>query len=89
VKIVDGFIIREIAGDYLVIPTGKRAMEYPGLITMNEVGRFLWEQLQSDIREDELLARLQEEYEVDEETAGEDMKAFLDSLREQGILEEE
>ena len=88
-KIVDGFIIREIAGDYLVIPTGKRAMDYPGLITMNEVGRFLWEQLKDGIGEEELLARLQDEYEVPEDMAEEDMKAFLDSLREQGILEEE
>lgn len=53
------FVLREIAGDYIIIPTGKTVLEFNGLITVNEVGVSIWNMLQKeDIREflDNLIA---------------------------------
>ncbi len=80
------FVLREIAGDYIIIPTGKTALRFNGLITVNEVGVFLWNLLQEDITEEELLQKVLREYEVDETVAREDIQEFLDKLVQGGIL---
>ena len=85
-KIEKDFILREIAGDYVIVPTGKMALEFNGLITVNELGAFIWEKLQQETTEEELIASILEEYEVPEETARKDTEEFLDKLRENRIL---
>lgn len=87
-KIEKEFILREIAGDYVIVPTGQTALEFNGLITVNEIGAFIWKKLDQDITEDELVQAILEEYEVDEETARNDVKEFLDKLTECKILGE-
>ena len=42
-KIDKQFILRQIAGDYVIIPAGKTTLEFNGLITVNEQGAFLWQ----------------------------------------------
>jgi hypothetical protein len=85
-KINKEFVLREIAGEYIIIPTGKTTLNFNGLITVNEVGVYLWNQLQHETNFDELLADVLDEYEVDEGVAREDIREFLDSLIEGGIL---
>lgn len=85
-KIEKEFILREIAGDYVIVPTGQTALEFNGLITVNELGAFIWKQLQQDITEEELIQAILEEYEVDQETARHDVKEFLNKLTECRIL---
>lgn len=80
------FILREIAGDYIIIPTEKTAIEFNGLITVNEVGVFLWRLLQNNISQEDLLKSVLEEYDVEEEVAKEDIQEFLDVLVKGGIL---
>lgn len=81
------FVLREIAGDYVIIPTGKTVLAFNGLITVNEVGADFWKMLQSDVTFEELLRGILEEYEVDEETAREDIREFLEKLQQGGILD--
>lgn len=89
-RISDEFILRNIAGDFIIVPTGKEAMNFQGLITVNEVGSFLWAALQKkDLSEKELVETLLEEYEVDPETAEKDVKEFLDIVRSKGMLQDE
>ncbi|MGN0334455.1 MAG: PqqD family protein [Lachnospiraceae bacterium] len=85
-KVDKEFILREIVGEYVIIPTGKTVLSFNGLISVNEVGAFLWNMLQKDVTVDELVAGVLEEYDVDEETAREDIQAFLDVLVEGNIL---
>lgn len=86
-KIKKDFVLREIAGEYVIIPTGKTVRTFNGLITVNEVGAELWKMLQSEVNFDELLQGILSEYDVDEETAREDIQEFLDTLTEGGILD--
>lgn len=85
-KIDKEFILREIAGDYVIIPTGTTTLEFNGLITVNELGAFIWERLQEETTEEKLIEAIVEEYEVEEETAEADLKEFLDILKECRIL---
>lgn len=80
------FVLREIAGDYIIIPTGKTVLEFNGLVTVNEVGVSLWKMLQEEVTFEELVAGILEEYDVDEAVAAEDIREFLDKLIDSGIL---
>ena len=82
------FILREIAGEHLIIPTGKTVLDFNGLIVVNGSGQFIWDNIQEEISFDELIEKLLDEYEIDRETAEEDAKAFLDELVKAGIIEE-
>ena len=80
------FVLREIAGDYIIIPTGKTVLEFNGLVTVNEVGGSLWKMLQEEVTFEELVKGILEEYDVDEAVAREDIREFLDKIIESGIL---
>ena len=88
-KIDKNFVLREIAGEYIIIPTGRTALEFNGLITVNEVGMELWKMLQEDVTFDDLLNGILEEYDIDENAAREDIQEFLDRLVKGGILTED
>ena len=86
-KIKDGFVVREIADEFIVVPTGEMALQLNGLITINETGYFLWQKLSGETDEDALIQAMMDEYEVDRVTAGADISEFLDVLRKCDILE--
>ena len=83
------FVLREIAGEYIIIPTGSTALEFNGLITVNEVGVLLWNLLQKDVTLEDLVEGVIAEYDVEEAVAKEDILEFLDSLTKGGILNPE
>lgn len=87
-KIEQSFILRKIAGDYVIIPTGKTALSFNGMITVNEQGAFLWQKLRDGISEEQLVDATLAEYEIDRQTAQTDVQEFLDILRKCNILTE-
>ena len=80
------FVLREIAGDYIIIPTGKTVLEFNGLVTVNEVGVLLWKMLQKEVTLEDLVQGVLAEYDIDEETARADIQEFLNKLIENNIL---
>lgn len=85
-RIEKEFILREIAGDYIIIPTGSTVLEFNGLLTVNEVGVTLWNLLQKEVSMEDLVEAVVAEYEVEEAVAREDIQKFLATLTENGIL---
>ncbi len=85
-KIKDGFVLRNICNEFIVVAVGRQTLDFKGLIKLNESGAFLWEQLKADRTEDDLLQALLAEYAVDEATAKADVAAFLTSLKEADLL---
>ena len=85
-KIEKEYILREIAGDYIIVPVGKAALEFNGMITVNETGAFLWKQLTKDTTKEELVHAMQEEYEVSEDEARIEIEEFLQLLQQNNIL---
>ena len=79
-KIVKEFILREIAGEYILVPTGATTQEFNGLITLTETAKFIWEHLEEAGSLKELVDLILEEYEIDEETATKDAVEFISRL---------
>lgn len=87
-KVSNEFILREVAGEYILVPVGAAAVKLNGLITLNEIGAFIFKVLQKEQTEESVVKKILEEYEIDFETATEDLKAFLQQMREIGVLVE-
>ena len=85
-KLKEGFILRQVAGQTVVLPVGD-TLDLNLMITLNDTGRFLWELLQSETNEDALVAALLKEYDVDAETARGAVQAFVQKLFDNGFME--
>lgn len=88
-KIKDTYLVRSVAGENLVIPLTGSSISFNSTVTLNETGRFLWDLLQQETDFDTLLSALLKEYDVDTDTATRDIAAFIETLRENNILEDE
>ena len=86
-KIKKGFMLREVAGNYVVVAVGEASKKFNGVINLNESGAFLWKKLADRIEESQLVKELLNEYEVSEEIANNDVKTFVKKLKEADILE--
>ncbi len=84
-KLKDGFILREVAGETVVIPSG-RTLDLNMMISLNGTGKVLWQKLEEGAEEAELVAALLAEYEVSEEQATRSVKNFVEKLNEHGFL---
>ena len=87
-KIKPDYVLREIAGDYVLVPTGEAVAKYNGLFGVSEVGARIIELLPECGGEKEIVSKIVEEYDVDEATAEKDVSEFIESLRSQELLEE-
>ena len=88
-RIKDGFVIREVAGQIMVIATGEASKEFHGMVKLNATGRDIWEGLQAGLSEDEIAGKLQEKYQIEESEAKIDTAAFLKKMEEMGFLKNE
>lgn len=84
-KLKDGFILRDVAGQTVVLPSGEE-MDLNMMITLNDTGKFLWELLEAEKSEAELVSALLSEYDVDEATASDAVAGFVEKLAENGFL---
>lgn len=88
-RLKPGFIIREVCDEYVIIPTGTTALEFNGLLTVNEIGVELWKLLEEEVTFNQLVEHVLDEYEVDEQTATKDVKEFVDYLMNIQVITDE
>lgn len=82
------YILREVADSVVIVPVGAASTAFPGMITLNASGRFLWELLETEQTVESLTEAMAAEYEVTAERARQDIEGFLGSLRKAGALQE-
>ena len=70
-KIKDGFMLRKVGGQYVVVALGEASRSFNGIIRLNESGKFLWEQLSAD--------------KTPEQARG-DVAAFTETLKKAALL---
>lgn len=86
-KIKNGYLLRQVAGANIVVPVGEKSIDFSGVITLNDVGAFLWKKLEADLTKEELLAKLLAEYDVEENIAKADIDEFIARLEGAGLIE--
>lgn len=84
-NIKQGYVAREVAGEYLAVPVDNSVGS--NIIVLNEVSKFLWDELKTEKTFDELLNSMLGNYDVSKEEAETDLKEFLMQLIENGLVE--
>lgn len=85
-KIKEGFILRNVGGQAVVVAVGEASKVFNGMIKLNSTGEFLWRQIMAGADEEQLVKKLSGEYDVDEVTASDDVAAFVKKLKNTGII---
>jgi hypothetical protein len=85
-NVLKDMILTEIEGEWYAVPVGEAAKRFSGMIRMNKTGKRIFELLMAGKTEAETVAQLTEEYEVEEATARENVRAFVEKLRGAGVL---
>ena len=87
-KIKKDYVLRQVADTWVVLPLGDAAVDFSGMLTLNESGAMLWRVLEQGADRENLTAALLDEYEVSSQQAMADVDAFLNKLLQAGCLEE-
>ena len=86
-KIKEGFVVREIAGESVVIALGKASQIFNGMIKLNETGRIIWDGLAAGKEKDQIIDAFLAEYEVERPIIEADFDKFIATLRGANILD--
>ena len=86
-KIKNGFVVRSIAGESVVVALGEASKNFNGIIKLNDTGRFLWDKLAVGCEKAELVDAILAEYDIDRQTAEADIDRFTETLKGANILE--
>lgn len=89
-KLKDQLILREVAGQYVIVPTGKRVKEVTNIVYISASAAYLWDYMKDhEFEKEDLVQRIMEHYTgVTEEKAREDIEKFLKILADNNILDD-
>lgn len=80
------FLLREIAGDAILVPVGDSAAQFNGMISVNETFRFLWELFQEPHTVGEAVEAATKEFDGEPEAIEEDVRAYVKESIQYGML---
>lgn len=86
-KIKDGFVLRRILDDAVVIANGDASKNFHGMIKLNDSGADVWEWISQGLSENEVAEKLAQKYEIDSEKALADTQKMIKKMTETGLLE--
>ena len=87
-KLNTDFILKEMAGTWVLVPFGEKAIDFNGVVTLNDTAKFLYEKCADGIDETALKNALIAEYEIDDTTAENAVETFIDQLKKAGCIDE-
>ncbi len=86
-KIKEGYVIRQVMGNYVVIATGEESRNFHGMVKLNDTAANIWNYIAEGKSEDEIVAAMLKEYEVDGAKLRDDVKKTIEILVAQGLVE--
>ena len=87
-KLKEGLILHDVAGEHMVVATGKLAKSFNGMIRNNETAHFIMQQMQTDTTEEQIVDKVLSAYEADRETVAQSVRSVVEQLRQAGLLDE-
>ena len=85
-KIKKDMVLRQVGGDYILVPTGDSVFKFNGLFTLTESAAFIWQHLEQAQTEQDIVNMMLEEYDAEEEKVRNDVADFLKHLRDMEII---
>jgi hypothetical protein len=87
-KLKNGFVLRDLGGQSVVVAVGEATKSFNGIIKLNESSAFLWKQMSADFSKEQLVSALLSEYDVEESVASQNVDYFVDTLKNNGVIED-
>ena len=85
-RIKEGFVLREVAGSYMVIATGEASKEFNGMIKLNQTGCDIWKGISEGLSKEAIAEKLSKNYDVSLEKAQQDVEKITAKMAEAGFF---
>ena len=86
-KIKENLVLRRIGSEYIIIVPDKDSVDLTEVYSLNETSAWIWEQVKNeDFTIEKIVELLQQHYEVDQETATNDVCAMVDVFKTGGLI---
>jgi len=86
-KIKEDLMIRNIMGEWIIVPMGEKLTEFNGMIKVNDSGAFIFKLLENDTTKEAIIGAMLKEYDINEQTATTKLNEFIKVLADTGLLE--
>lgn len=85
-KIKKEFCIRNICGENTLVPVGETASSFKGIIKMNDIGSFIWNNIERAVNNEEIVSMVMDNYNLDFNQAKNDVDDFIKYLKNVNII---
>jgi len=86
-RIIDGFKLRTLGREYIVIGEGTEQVNFNKMVSLNETAAFLWNELVGkDFEVKDMVSSLLDKYEVEEAVAKADCEKLAEAWKEAGLV---
>lgn len=85
----DNFVLNYLGDHYVLVPVGQSAIDFNGIMTLNDTAKFLWENLSENVSNNDLSDALVSKYDIDKSTADQAVNLFVSNMRKYGCLQDE
>lgn len=86
-KIKQGFVMRDVAGQAVAIATGEASKSFHGMVKLNDTGAVIWNGIEKGLDEAEIAEQLAASYDVEVGQALKDVESFIARVRDAGLVE--
>ena len=86
-KIKQGFVMRDVAGQAVAIATGEASKSFHGRVKLNDTGAVIWNGIEKGLDEAEIAEQLAASYDVEVGQALKDVESFIARMRDAGLVE--
>ncbi len=87
-NIKSDFVLRQVVDTWVVLPLEEKAVDFSGMLTLNNSGAMLWNLLEQGADKQALVDAITQKYDVTPQQAAIDVDEFIDILRQAGCIEE-
>ena len=88
-KIKEEYILQNIADKWVVINTNAKSNNFNKILSLNDSGKYLWEQLEKGVEVKDLVNGLIDYFKIDKDLAIKDVESFIFKLQELECIENE
>lgn len=87
-KIKDGFILRTICGEHIVVGEGLAQVNFNKMLSLNESAAYLWQAVTGkEFTKEDLVQLLLDQYEVTADRAAQDVDKLTETWIQEGVVE--
>lgn len=84
----NNYIVRNFAGDNVLVPVGSEVGKQRGMILFNNTGLYIWECLAQECTLDELVTAVANKFEIQIESSQKDVEQFISDISNLGLIEQ-